>query len=634
MDNHMVAGTTAVIQAGGLGSRMREMTRDKIPKPMLVMNGKPLLQWQIEKIAEYGIRDFVICIGHLGGKIREYFGGGQALNVHINYIEEKEPMGSAGALYYLRNFPAKRYLLVYGDVVFDMDIGRLMEFHLEKDALVTLVCHPNGHPYDSDLLEVDAGERVRALFRKNAARTTWLSNLVNAGQFVFEYEMLEQIPEPVKTDLEGDIIEKLLYTGRVFGYRTSEYIKDTGTPDRFKKAAFEQRTGKWEAKNLSRKQKCVFLDRDGTINRYVGLVSQPEQLELYEESAHAIRLLNEAGYLVIVATNQPVVARGLCSMDDVRTIHRRLETLLGEKGAYLDDIVFCPHHPDKGYPEENTEYKIDCDCRKPKTGMIDSMVKKHNINLSLSYIVGDTTGDIQTGVNAGLHTVLVHTGEGGKDAKYPVTAEIDAENLLTAAECIINKQGETMDYTHDIRAYLDKEKSVLEGLDENEISAVMNVLEETRTSGNKVFICGNGGSAATASHFTCDFNKGISYSQKVKYNFECLNDNVPMMMAIANDIGYEDIFSEPLKNKMRKEDVLFAISGSGNSKNVVKAAEYAKSIGATVIGLVGYDGGQVKKLSDYCIHINIENMQIVEDLHMTIDHVMMYVLTNRKGAGG
>lgn len=188
-----------------------------------------------------------------------------------------------------------------------------------------------------------------------------------------------------------------------------------------------------------------------------------------------------------------------------------------------------------------------------------------------------------------------------------------------------------MDYTKDIRDYIEQEREILSQLDENEISNVMNILENTRMSGNRVFICGNGGSAATASHFACDFNKGVSYSQEIKYNFECLNDNVPMMMAIANDISYEDIFSEPLKNKMRKEDVLLAISGSGNSKNVVKAVEYANSIGATTIGIVGYDGGKVKELSDYSIHVKINNMQIVEDVHMMLDHVMMFVLSGMKG---
>lgn len=189
-----------------------------------------------------------------------------------------------------------------------------------------------------------------------------------------------------------------------------------------------------------------------------------------------------------------------------------------------------------------------------------------------------------------------------------------------------------MDYTHDIEAYLAEEIRVIKNLDLNVISNIMNILERARLSGNRIFICGNGGSAATASHFVCDFNKGVSYNQIEKYNFECLNDNVPLMMAIANDISYDDIFSEVLKNKMHKDDVLIAISGSGNSRNVIKAVEFANGINATTIGLVGYDGGIIRKLVKHCIHVKINNMQIVEDVHMIMDHVMMFILSEMKGA--
>lgn len=434
----MERGNVAVIQAGGLGSRMRGLTQDVVPKPMLAMNGKPMLLWQIEKLEKYGIRDFVIVIGYLGGKIREYFGNGERFGVSIHYIEENEPLGSAGALYYLRKFPAERYLLIYGDVMFDMDAGRLLEFHLERKALITLICHPNGHPQDSDLLETDSQQRITKFLWKKEKRTGWCSNLVNAGVFVFEREVLDHIPKPVNTDWEREVVGRLLSTGRVFGYRTSEYIKDAGTPDRFRKVAAEHQAGIWEMKNLSRKQRCVFLDRDGTVNCYAGLISSPQQLELYEGAAEAIRMLNESGYLTVIVTNQPVVARGLCSEEDVKEIHRKLETLLGEKGAYLDEIVFCPHHPDKGYPEEDPAYKIDCRCRKPKTGMIVSMAERYHIDLSESYMIGDTTVDIQTGINAGLHTVLVHTGEGGRDGKYSALPELEAENLLSAVKIILS----------------------------------------------------------------------------------------------------------------------------------------------------------------------------------------------------
>ena len=172
-----------------------------------------------------------------------------------------------------------------------------------------------------------------------------------------------------------------------------------------------------------------------------------------------------------------------------------------------------------------------------------------------------------------------------------------------------------MDYTKELNAYREREMAVLEGLDLNSISCVMNILEDAR-------------SAATASHYCCDFNKGVSENQNVKYNFECLNDNIPTLMAVANDIGYEEVFRFPLKNKMKSGDILIGISGSGNSKNVVNAIEYAKSIGGTTIAIVGYSGGKMKKMADYNIHVNINDMQISEDIHMMLDHMMMYVLSH------
>lgn len=185
-----------------------------------------------------------------------------------------------------------------------------------------------------------------------------------------------------------------------------------------------------------------------------------------------------------------------------------------------------------------------------------------------------------------------------------------------------------MDYINELNAYREREIAVLNSLDLNSVNQVMNVLEDARLHGKRIFICGNGGSAATASHYCCDFNKGVSENQNDKYNFECLNDNIPTLMAVANDIGYEEVFRFPLKNKMKSGDILIGISGSGNSKNVVNAMEYAKSIGGTTIAIVGYSGGKMKEMADYNIHVNINDMQISENIHMMLDHMMMYVLSH------
>lgn len=184
------------------------------------------------------------------------------------------------------------------------------------------------------------------------------------------------------------------------------------------------------------------------------------------------------------------------------------------------------------------------------------------------------------------------------------------------------------DYTEKLQHYMDMERKAYDNLSLQDINVVMNVLEEARVSGKRIFICGNGGSSATASHFVCDFDKGVSHDhgQKEKYDFICLSDNVPTMMAIANDISYEEVFRIPLMNKMSAGDVVIGISGSGNSGNVLRALEYANENGGVTVAITGYDGGKMKKIANHNIHVPIDNMQIAEDLHMMLDHMMMWVL--------
>lgn len=427
----------AVIQAGGKGTRMRSLTNDKIPKPLLEINGKPMLQWQIENLIRYGIREVVIIIGHLGEKIQEYFGDGDKWGIQIGYIKEEEPLGSAGALYHLKDRKKKDLLFIFGDVMFDLDWGRFISFHEKKGGSATLLVHPNSHPYDSDLVMMREENKVTGFAYKGSRSADHYDNNVNAGLYILKEAVLDVVEEERYYDLEKDVLPELIAKGAVFGYKTPEYVKDAGTPERFKAVSVEQKKGIWESRNLENPQRCIFLDRDGTLNRYRGLISTPEELELEEKAAQAVRMINGSGYLAIVVTNQPVVARGMCSIDTVEEIHRKMETLLGEKGAYLDDIMFCPHHPDRGYQGENTAYKIVCGCRKPLTGMIDKMVERYHIDRARSYVVGDTTIDIQLGKNAGIKTVLVHTGQAGLDGKYDVCADLEAEDLLEAVRKIL-----------------------------------------------------------------------------------------------------------------------------------------------------------------------------------------------------
>lgn len=397
-----------------------------------------MIQWQIENLKACGILRIIIIIGHLGEKIREYFGDGTQLGVEISYIEETVPLGSAGALYDLKDRLGEgEFLLVFGDVMFDVDLESMVRFHRMHGGLATLLVHPNSHPCDSDLTVMDGDCRIVRFDSKGNARKDWYDNCVNAGIYVLSGRLLCPMTERKRCDLEKDLLAPLAEQGQVYGYRTAEYVKDAGTVERFWSVSEAQARGLWTMKNRRNPQRCIFLDRDGTVNRYVGLISKEEQLELEDHAAEAIKLINESGYLAILVTNQPVVARGMCDMEQVNRIHRKLQVLLGERGAYLDDIVFCPHHPDKGYPEENPEYKIPCSCRKPSVGMINQMAERYHIDRSASYMVGDATVDVQTGINAGMKTVLVQTGLAGKDGKYPVTADLEAPDLLAAVKRIL-----------------------------------------------------------------------------------------------------------------------------------------------------------------------------------------------------
>lgn len=430
----------AIIQAGGKGTRMRELTHDEIPKPLLKLNDTPMMEWQLESLKKYGIKEFVFIVGHLGELIENYFGNGLKWGVQISYIRENEPLGSAGALYYAKEaIGNKDVILIFGDVMFELDWDRFIEYHEEKNGLVTLLVHPNAHPFDSDLLIVEKDGSVSGIDSKYNVRDYYYKNCVNAGLSLFSYKLLSKLIKPQKTDYETELVRPLMRQGQVFAYSTPEYVKDVGTPERFYKACEEQKKGIWNAKCLDRKQKAIFLDRDGTINEYVGFLRDINDFKLLPEVEEAIKDINSSEYLAIIATNQPVIARGEVTVRQLEEIHKKLETELGKAGAYVNDIYYCPHHPHKGYKGEITELKIDCNCRKPKIGMITAAAEKYNIDLSQSWYIGDTTMDIQTGINATMRTVLVLTGEAGKDGKYDVVPTAIKESLRDAVNYILKE---------------------------------------------------------------------------------------------------------------------------------------------------------------------------------------------------
>jgi len=404
--------------AGGKGTRAASIAND-IPKPMIPICGKPILEYQIDCLKRNNLIDIILVIGHLGEHIKDYFGYGSRFGCNISYFTETEPLGTAGALYKIEDL-SEDFLLLNGDVILDMDFSRMIAFHKEKKANVTLAVHPNSHPFDSALIVTNNENKVIRWINKEDERK-WYKNQVNAGVHILSLNFLKncmQLKE--KVDLDRDILKPSISSGGIFAYSTPEYIKDMGTPERYAQVTNDIKNGIVHGKNLTEKQKCVFLDRDGTINIYDDFVRKPEDFNLMAGVAEAIKLMNNNGFLVVLITNQPVIARGEVDFETLDLIHMKMETDLGKEGAYLDDIFYCPHHPDKGFKGERPEYKIICDCRKPKPGMILEAAKKYNIDLSKSYMAGDHNRDIECAVNASCKPVFIANGEGkAEDIKCP-----------------------------------------------------------------------------------------------------------------------------------------------------------------------------------------------------------------------
>jgi D,D-heptose 1,7-bisphosphate phosphatase len=407
-----------VIMAGGKGTRAASIASD-IPKPMIPICGKPILEYQIDCLKRNNLTDITLVIGHLGDHIKDYFGDGSSFGCNISYFTETEPLGTAGALYRIENL-TKDFILLNGDVILDMDFSRIIAFHKEKNASVTLAVHPNSHPFDSALLICNKDNKVTGWLNKEDERK-WYKNTVNAGVHILSLDFIKNYAQSKeKIDLDRDILKPNISLGGIFAYSTPEYIKDMGTPERYAQVSNDIQNGIVHGKNLTEKQKCVFLDRDGTINTYNDFVRKPENLKLIDGAARAIKNINNLGFLVIVITNQPVIARGEVDFETLDLIHMKMETDLGKEGAYLDDIYYCPHHPDKGFKGEKPEYKIICDCRKPKPGMILDAAKKYNIDLAKSYMAGDHNRDIECAVNAGCKPVFISNGEGkAEDISVP-----------------------------------------------------------------------------------------------------------------------------------------------------------------------------------------------------------------------
>jgi len=426
-----ISEITVAVLCGGKATRLQPLT-ESLPKALIPVGGKPIVEDLLLHLREQGFTKFVLCEGHLAEKLQAHLGDGTKFGVTITHVVEPEPLGTGGALRYAEKHLSDPFIAIQGDLVVRADLRAMLAFHERKRATATLLGHRSSHPQDSDLLDADEEWRLRRIFRPVQGET--FKNIGNAGIAIVAKELLAQAPAG-KLGLEKGIIAPAVQKGTVYAYYTEEYVKDMGTLERL------DEVNRIMAR-LGEPRPAVFLDRDGVIIEEKHLLTRKEQVELIPGSADAIRRLNEAGYAVIMVSNQPVVARNLCTEDDVHDVNDCVQALLVAEGAYLDRSYFCPHHPERGHPEaDDPRYRRACECRKPKPGMLLQAAKELHLDLERSFMVGDTTSDIVAGNDAGCTTILVETGHAGKDGKHAATPDLICRSLEEAADAILKKDG-------------------------------------------------------------------------------------------------------------------------------------------------------------------------------------------------
>jgi len=429
----------AVILAGGKGTRLGTLA-ERRPKALVDIAGQSLLAHQLDVLKRYGIAKVLILTGHLGDILSDEIGDGSRFGLDITYRREPTPRGTAGSLKDAEALLDDEFFVIYGDIIFDIDLARVAAFHQAREVLGTLVVHPNDHPFDSDVVEADAKGAVVAFHTKTRSPDLVVPNLVNAGIYLLSRQCVDQVAADGVIDFGLDVFPALLKAGgKLAAYNTPEYAKDAGTIGRREAVSADVVSGKVARRNIGLKQRAVFLDRDGVLIEERGDSVRQDNARLLPGVAAAITKLNKSDYLPIAVTNQPGIAKGFLTFAEVDDTHKRIDMLLGVEHAYVLAYLVCPHHPQGGFEGEVASLKIDCDCRKPKPGLLLQAAERFNIDLALSYMIGDRTVDIEAGRAAGTRTVGVRTGYACADGILPLTPDAMCDNLEAAIDLILEQ---------------------------------------------------------------------------------------------------------------------------------------------------------------------------------------------------
>ncbi len=404
-----------VLACGGLGSRLKEITKD-IPKPLFLINGKSTLERCIEQLDDYKFKNVILTIGYESRKFQEfiyYLNGKYRINIEL-FVEET-PLGECGALWHIKNNLCNHFLFINGDLIFSIDFKKLIYFHKRLSSKLTLVTHTSDHPDDSDLVAVPGGNIVADIFLKDKTnKIEKNAYLGNSGIFMISKILLDKISPPSNSDSKSIfhyVVRKSFDLNiNIYSYNTTEYIKDMGTPERFKKAQEDLSLNIVNKKNYKNLQKTLFLDRDNTLIRcelgkYIHHINE---IDFIDENIEKIIPISLNYDFVCLLTNQPGIAMGKLSLRDLDLINSTVIKFCLLKGLKIDVVTFCPHHPHKGFFGEIEILKRDCFCRKPNPGLFFEQAFLRNIDLKESLMIGDSDKDYMAAKNAGCSFLSVN----------------------------------------------------------------------------------------------------------------------------------------------------------------------------------------------------------------------------------
>ena len=401
------ADVQVVVLMGGLGTRLKNYTKD-CPKSLVEVCGRPFFDYQLELLMAWGFRKFLFLIGYRADMIEEYYGDGSSRGISIRYSYDGEKLlGTGGAVRRAYDSLEDDFLLIYGDSFMDIDYSEMLYRYRKgkeagAEALMSVL--RNNDRFDKSNVVMDGSRLV--LYDKN--NTTPDMEYIDYGACMYEKSLFAPYGEDEAFDIAG-IQHELSVKGKITAMVVTKRFYEIGSP------ASLSEFSRYVTKRYSEDHPAVFVDRDGVVNEIVWnddieQLDSPmkvSQFVFLPDVVEALRMLKEKGYYIFIVTNQPGAAKGKTDLETLYDINTYMLDALAAEGVEIDDLFMCPHYP-KELAHTKEKFLIkQCSCRKPEPGLIYRAMRKYSIDMSASYMIGDSCSDVTAGASVGLQTIFI-----------------------------------------------------------------------------------------------------------------------------------------------------------------------------------------------------------------------------------